>query len=157
MMQQLTEARNHLALFIGTFAWEVQRVVDAAASTATAETVVGFVPKAPGANASLAKTLRVYYLPAAALTADDTNYATITVSKYTAAGASKTTVATVTTTITAGSGDWVAFVPEEITLSATAANLILESGAILTYEVSKAGTGVALPAGKLVVVLTDTY
>jgi hypothetical protein len=43
----------------------------------------------------------------------------------------------------------------EITLSATAANLILESGAILTYEVAKASTGVVVPAGKLVVVLAD--
>lgn len=156
-MQILTYAKRILALFIGTFAWEVQRVVDAAAADATAETVVGYVPKAPGANASTAKVLRVYYLPGAALTAHDTDYATILVSKYTAAGASKTTVATITTKITGGSGNWTAFVPMEITLSATAANLILASGAILTYEVSKAGNGVALPAGKLVVVLTDTY
>lgn len=156
-MQILTYAKRIFALFFGTLVFEVQRVVDAAANTATAETIVGFVPKAPGANASRAKVLRVYYLPGGALTAHDTDYATITVSKYTAAGGSKTTVATITTAITGGSGDWVAFVPEEITLSATAANLILESGAILTYEVSKAGSGVALPAGKLVVVLTDTY
>lgn len=157
MLQFLTIARNALSLFFGTLVFEVQRVVDGAANTTTAETVVGFVPKAPGANSSRAKVLRVYYLPGAALTADDTDYATITVSKYTSAGGSKTTVATATTAITGGTGNWTAFVPMEITLSATAANLILQSGAMLTYEVAKAGSGVAIPAGKLVVVLTDTF
>lgn len=157
MLQFLTIARNALSLFFGTLVLEVQRVVDGAAGTTTAETVVGFVPQAPGANASKAKMLRVYYLPGAALTAHDANYATITVSRYTAAGGSKTTVATATTKITGGTGDWTAFVPVEIALSATPANLILESGSILTYEVAKAASGVAIPAGKLVVVLADTY
>lgn len=154
-MQILTIARRLLAFFVGTFCWEVQRVVDAAADTATAETIVGFVPDAPGSTTTKGKVLRVYYLPAAALTADDTDYATITVSKYTAAGGSKTTVASLTTEI--ANGDWTAFVPKEITLSATAANLILQSNAILTYEVAKEGSGVAIPAGKLVVVMTDVF
>jgi hypothetical protein len=154
-MQIMTYARRIFALFVGSFSWDVLRVVDGAAGTTTSETVVGYVRKAPGGNATPAKVLRVYYLPAASLTAHDTNYATITVSKYTAAGGSKTTVASATTAITGGTGNWTAFVPMEITLSATAANLILESGAILTYEVAKAASGVAIPAGKLVVVLTD--
>ncbi len=156
-MQILTYARRLFALFLGTFAFEVQRVVDAAASTTTAETVVGCIPQPPGGGTNRAKVTRVYYVPGAALTAHDTDYATITVSKYTAAGGSKTTVASITTKITGGSGDWTAFVPVELTLSATAADLVLESEAVLTYEVAKAASGVAIPAGKIVVVLSDVF
>lgn len=155
-MQIMTYARRIFAMFVGTHTFEVQRAVDGAANTTTAETVVGYAVRAPG-NATTSKVLKVLYLPGAALTADDTDYATITVSKYTAAGGSKTTVATATTAITGGTGNWTAFVPMEITLSATAANLILQSGAMLTYEVAKAGSGVAIPAGKLVVVIGDAY
>lgn len=158
-MQIMTYARRILALFIGPIAYEVARAQDAAAGTTTAETVVGCSIANPANPTGPSKVLRVYYVPAAGVTAHDSNYATITVSKYTAAGASKTTVATITTQTTGGggSGDWTALVPMEITLSSTLANRIVEPKATLTYEIAKASSGVQLPAGKLVVVLGDAY
>lgn len=144
-MQILTYARRIFSWFYGTSVFNVVRVVDALASTATAEIPVGVA-----VNAS--KIVKAYYLPGAALTADDTDYATITVSRYTAAGGSKTTIATVTTKITGGTGDWTAKVPVAITLSADNA---VAAGALITYEVAKEGSGVALPAGSLVLVLSD--
>lgn len=129
----------------GSLTFNVARAVDGAASTTTAEIAVGVSPRA-------GKLFRAYYLPSAGLTAHDTTYATITVSRYTAAGGSKTTIASMTTKITGGSGDWVAFVPEALTL---AADVALEAGAIITYEIAKASTGVAVPAGSLVLVVSD--
>lgn len=146
-MQILTYARRIFSWFYGTSVFNVVRVVDALASTATAEIPVGVA-----VNAS--KLVKAYYLPGAALTADDTDYATITVSRYTAAGGSKTTIASLTTETTAGGGtdDWTAKVPVALTLSASTD---IAAGALITYEVAKEGSGVALPAGSLVLVLSD--
>lgn len=105
--------------------------VDGAAGTTTAETIIG---RACGAM-PIGHTL--YLSPQAALTADNTNYATITISKRTA-GASKTTVATLTTQISGG-GSWVAFTPIEIPLTAAVA-----AGDTLQIEIAKAASGVAV-------------
>lgn len=154
-MQILTYAKRIFALFFGAVVYEVARAQDAAAGTTTAETVVGCSLVNPANPAGTSKILRAYYVPAAGVTAHDTDYATITVSKYTAAGASKTTLAQLTT-VTAN-GDWTALVPKEITLTATLANRILEPGAAITYEIAKAASGVQLPAGKVVVVVGDAF
>lgn len=146
-MQIMTYARRIFALFFGSLTYSVSRAQDAAASTTTAETVVG-------CSVQQGKLVRAYYVPAASLTASDTNYATITISRYTAAGGSKTTIASVTTMTTAsgGSGNWTAFVPVPIPLASDAA---LQAPATITYEVAKAGSGVQLPAGSLVLVASD--
>ncbi|MBK8260227.1 MAG: hypothetical protein IPK80_02695 [Nannocystis sp.] len=133
------------AIFFGALPFNIVRAVDGTAGTTTAEVAVGVAP-------NKSKLVKAYYLPGSALTANDTDYATITVSRYTAAGDSKTTIATVTTKITGGTGDWTAKVPVAITLSADNA---VAAGALITYEVAKAGSGVALPAGSLVLVLSD--
>ena len=93
----------------------------------------------------------VKFVPAAALTAHDTNYKTVTVSWRSAAGGAATVVATGTTKTSGGggSGNWTAFVP--VSLPVTAANATLPAGGQLTFLFSKAGTGVKLPAGTLVV------
>lgn len=146
-MQIMTYARRIFAFFFGSLVFNINRAQDAAAGTTTAETVVGCTVQS-------GKIVRAYYVPAAGLTANDTNYATITISRYTAAGGSKTTVAQITTQTTGGggTGNWTAFVPVPITLSS---NTSLEAGATLTYEVAKAASGVQLPAGSLVVIASD--
>lgn len=116
---------------------------DGAAGTATAETV------ACGTRNG-GRLLAVRFIPAAALTADNTNYATITVSRRNAAGGGKTTVASVTTQIT-GSGSWTAFVPVNVPVS----NDALEPGGTLTYEIAKAGTGVVVPVGSFEFIFSD--
>jgi len=144
-MQILTYARRIFAWFYGSLTFNVVRAVDGAAGTTTAEVAVGVSPQA-------GKLVKAYYVAAAGLTAHDTNYATITVSRYTAAGGSKTTIASITTQITGGSGNWTAFVPVPLTLAADNA---IPAGALITYEVAKAASGVALPAGSLVLVTSD--
>ena len=123
----------------------VERATDAAASTVTSETVVAGVPRRT-------RVLFAYYVPAAALTADNTNYATITVSARDAAGGNKTTIASRTTQIT-GSGNWTAWVPVPLTVTAVTSHVA--AGGTITYEVAKAGTGVQLPAGSVFLVVSD--
>jgi hypothetical protein len=120
--------------------------IDAAANTATAEHAIGHSPAAGTVRS-------VKYVPTAALTADNTNYATITVWKRDSAGANQTKVAEVTTQIT-GSGNWTAFAPVALTLQA-AANIALAAGSSLTVQIAKAGSGVQVPAGTLVVEMTS--
>ena len=144
-MQIMTYARRIFAYFLGSLAFNVPRAQDAAAGTTTAEAAVAM-------TVQKGKLVKAYYVPAGAVTAHDTNYATITISRYTAAGGSKTTVASITTKITGGSGNWTAFVPVEITLATDTA---LEAGACLTYEIAKAASGVQLPAGSLVLITSD--
>lgn len=149
------QIQRFLALFLGAFAFEVTRAQDAAAGTTTAETVVGCSIAHPANPTGKSKILRAYYVPAAGVTAHDTDYATITISKYTAAGGSKTTIASLSTVI--ASGDWTALVPKQITLTSTLADRVLEAGAAITYQIAKPGNGVQLPAGKLVVVVGDAF
>lgn len=116
------------------------KAVDGAANTTTAETVVGLVGRA-------AKVIGVRYAPAAALTADNTNNAVITVSKRATGGGSKTTIASITTNV--ASGNWTAWSPKDLVLTATAADLQVAANSEITFEIAKGGTGVAVPAGTL--------
>lgn len=109
------------------------KAADGAAGTTTAETMIGRV------SAAMPIGHMLYINPAAALTADDTNYATITVSKRTA-GASKTTVATAVTNV-AGTGSWTAWSPVGFALTAA-----VSAADTLQIEVAKAASGVQLPA-----------
>lgn len=110
----------------------VKTAADGAAGTTTSETIMGRC----AAGLPIGHTL--YLSPQAALTADNTNNATITISKRTA-GASKTTVATLTTNV--ASGNWVAFTPIAIPLTVAVA-----AGDTLQYEIAKAASGVVVPA-----------
>lgn len=76
-----------------------------------------------------------------AVTASDTLFATVTLSKRTAGGAA-TVIATQTTKITGGSGNVAQFVSMPLTLTATAVQLA--AGDSLTLAVAKASTGTAL-------------
>lgn len=113
-----------------------------AATDATTEVVIGTLPGPKGSN-----TIRTWRPVAArlaanaAVTAHDTNYATITFSCYTSAGATKTTIATITTKITGGTGDIAQFASKALTVSA----VTVPAGAVITFEVAKASAGVALP------------
>lgn len=123
--------------------------VDAAASTVTAETPFAYFDE-------YGKSVRkVVFVPAAALTADNANYATIIVRARTKLGALVSIVAQVTTQIT-GSGNWTARVPVTVplhdgTLALTVDNAKLDipANGFLTYEITKTGSGVAIPAGLL--------
>ncbi len=79
--------------------------------------------------------------PAAAITHDGTNITTYTLTRHTA-GATATTVATRAWDV----NDSAANTPESMTLSATAANLILAANDTLTIVKTHAASGLATPA-----------
>lgn len=88
----------------------------------------------------------VAFVPSAAITANATHCSTYTLTRYTA-GASGTTVATRSWAAT----DSVAETPEAMTLSATAANLLLTAADTLSVVKSVTGNGLVIPDGLLVI------
>lgn len=143
-----TAARVTAGYIDGAFAFEhLKTAADGSASTATSEVPLGMARRA-------SKVVAAYYIPASTLTADDTNHATLTISKRAADGGSKTTVASVSTTTT-GSGNFVAWVPVPLTVVAADASVTALSQ--LSFEITKPGSGVVVPIGKLVVYLSDNY
>lgn len=118
--------------------WQ-KAAADATAGTATAESLI---PRHPRKE----RVVGIEFVPAAALTANDTDYATLTVYKRAAAGGSQTALASITTKITGGSGNWTAFVAVDFGTIATPDLLV---GDNLTLAITKAGSGVAVPIGFL--------
>lgn len=120
---------------------------DAAASTTTAETLIGRVPHACTVSA-------IKLTGGAALTASDTTYATITIYARDTAGANQVTIATIVTKTTgsSGTGNWTAFKPVTWT---TIANGSLPADYVLSYAVAKASTGTQLPETQIDVVVTS--
>lgn len=88
----------------------------------------------------------VKLVPAAAITADGTNYSIYTLTRHTA-GASAAAVATRSWIAT----NSVAVTPEAMTLSGTAANLLLAAGDTLSIVKTVAASGLVIPACLLVV------
>jgi len=93
-----------------------------------------------------AQVVSAALVPAAAITADNTNYATYTLTRHTA-GASATTVATRAWSATNSA----AVTEEAMTLSGTAANLLLTAGDTLSIVKTVAASGLVIPACLLVV------
>lgn len=104
------------------------------AGTAAAETVIGYVKDA-------GKVVSIYLSTPVGVTADNTNNATFTVGRRTAGG-SRTTIGTLTTNV--AQGNLTAFSPVALTL--TAANVQLAAGDVLTLQLAKASSGVAIAA-----------
>lgn len=88
--------------------------------------------------------------PNAALVANDANYAGIGVSRRAASGGGSTLIASATTQITGGTGDWTAFEPVPLGLVASGA---LPAGHQLTLRTEKDGSKV-LPAFAIAVFFT---
>jgi hypothetical protein len=88
----------------------------------------------------------VKFVPSAAITANATHYSVYTLTRYTA-GATATSVATRSWAAT----DSVAETPEAMTLSATAANLLLAVDDSLAVVKTHGGNGLVIPDGLLVI------
>jgi hypothetical protein len=129
----LKDMRGHQQASVGLLA-------DGAASTTTAETAFYVHQGDTG------KVAAVRLIPSGAATADATTYATITVRKRNGQGGAASTIGTLLTNVAGGS--WVAFTTKSFT---GLTNTALVNGDVLTYEVSKASTGVQLPASRLIV------
>jgi hypothetical protein len=85
--------------------------------------------------------------PGAALTANDTNNATLTLGKADGAGGASTAVAALTTNT--ASGNWVADQFKNVPI--TAANAIVNDGQILTLKKTVAASGVAVPISHITI------
>lgn len=97
----------------------------------------------------------VTVIPFAALTAHDTNYKTVALKRRVAAGTA-TTIASVTTKITGGTGDWVALTPITLTLSSTAADLVVPTLGDLSLSLVHASAGVIVPVCSVTVEYYET-
>ena len=122
----------------------------ATAGTAVTESVIAQCDAPNGWKIISAK-----FVTPVAVVADNTDFCTVTVSKRTAAGAA-TIVATATTKAASMNGP-AAFVPGTLVNSATAANLLLASGDVLTVLVSKGGAGKAITAATSLAVMHVVY
>jgi hypothetical protein len=116
------------------------------AAQATAATTESFVIGEAQINATATE---VSIVPNAALTADATNNRTFTVTNTGQAGAGVVAVATLITNV--AGGNWVAFDEKLMTMSGTAANLVINAGDVLSCVETVGGTGVAHPAFQIVV------
>ncbi|WP_410676660.1 hypothetical protein [Amycolatopsis sp. cmx-4-68] len=90
------------------------------------------------------------WVPGAAVTANVTNFATISLRNRGAAGAGAVQPATPRSY---ASGNSVANVAESLALSSTATDLQPAAGDVLTVSIAHSGTGLAIPAGLLQVAL----
>jgi hypothetical protein len=86
----------------------------------------------------------VFIEPAAALTASDTNYATVVVARRDATGGNVATVASESTQAlgSGGTGNWTAF---SVVSLGSLSNTSLAEGQKLTVEITKTGLGVSVP------------
>lgn len=122
----------------------VKPIADAAAGTAYEWPFFSNL----GTNSIVVTSVRI--VPFAALTAHDTNYKTISLNRRLSA-ATAVAVATVTTKITGGTGDWVALTPITMTLSSTAADRIVATLEDLSLSLVHSASGVAVPVMALTV------
>lgn len=119
--------------------WNLPMILDAAAGT---DTVYASF-KAP----YRVQVIEAIICPTAALTAADATANTYTLGKSDGAGGSITTIASVVTNVAGGS--WVADTFKAMTLSATAANLLIADGQLVTLKKTHASTGTVNPASTL--------
>jgi ribose 5-phosphate isomerase RpiB len=136
----LLDGMNSTAFQLTSTAHDVQWFKESADSLQTTVTSERAVFTAP---AGITIT-DVFVEPAAAVTASDSNYATIVVSRRDATGGNKVTLASKTTQTSAsgGTGNWTAF--GSVSLGSLS-NATLVDGQKLTIEITKSGLGVTLP------------
>lgn len=93
------------------------------------------------------------YVPDGTATAHNTNYATMRVFSGAGNAAATTVVANVATTPSGAANSMAAGVPFALTLQSAAVDI--DAGETLAFDIVKAGTGVAVPAGHLVIYYRD--
>lgn len=138
--------QDRMALLLSRETHPFELAADGAGSTTVAEKPVFVVPTHE-ANGIKVKGIR--YTPRAAVTASDSDYATLTIAWRDGLGGGSTTVGTLLTKVTGGTGNMTAFVPYGFTLQADA-NLTVPAGGVLTFTQAKAGgSGVQLPVANV--------
>ena len=143
---------NTPIIWPGPIAWLVARATIAANAAGGARHSVPLDGSASATTPEVAMTrdelhglvTTVTITPNASLTANDTNSATITISKRDGAGGAPVTMATLTTNT--ASGNWNAFQPKAFVLSTVPGALNLLETDVVTVSIAKNGTGVVVPA-----------
>ena len=118
----------------------VSLAADGSAGAATAE--VPFYVH----TGDTAKVAAIKLVPAGAATADATNTASVIVRKRNGLGGAASTIGTLITNVAGGA--WAAFTTKSF---ASLTNTTIALGDVLTYEITKAGSGVQLPLSRLLV------
>lgn len=124
------------------------KVADALASTTYAQQPFGINPF----GTATVNSVNVTCL--AGLTADNTNYATLTLTHYLTsgvAGAYNIVSQTTQTTGSGGTGNWTTVVPVNLTLASS----VLTSRGMLAFAIAKTGTGVLINQFVLEVFITE--
>lgn len=122
-------------------------IADAMAADTTTEYTALQVPYA-------GKLVSVKFVSTGTATADASNNATVTLKKYAAAGGAGVSIATYTSDVAGGS--IAAQTQKSMTLTSTAADLLIAAGDNITVAVAKTGTGVALPKFVVIVEVEET-
>lgn len=136
----------------------VKELDDGAAGTAADLPV--FVVPAHLTNGIEVKSVS-YCCDATGIAADNTDFATVGVSKRDGAGGSATVIAELSTdgngtdALGGAGAAVVAFVPRACTLSGTLATRSLAAGNVLTLVITKGGAGKVVPAGVVTVVYDE--
>ncbi len=123
---------------------------DAAAATDTSETGVFY----NGTGGTITVLSARYVCGNTGITAGDTHYSTMTLSKRDAAGANSTSLATATTQTT-GMGTLTVGQSAAFTLTATTANLKVVAGGTLNYARTHTMNGLVIPGGVIVIQYTE--
>lgn len=89
----------------------------------------------------------IWYVPTSALTANETNNATLKIWRRTSTGVSQTLVASLTTDI----ANWTAHHAVVLTLSEST----ISSNYVYSFEITKAGSGVVVPKGTIIMQLSQ--
>ena len=91
--------------------------------------------------------VQVQFIPSTAITANATNFSTLTIQNKGTSGLSGTTVMA---SRAWSAGNSVLSTPENFALSGTAANLEVQAGDVLQIVQTHGGTGLIIPAGSFV-------
>lgn len=102
---------------------------------------------------SAGRILGAWIQPQATLTAHDTNYATVNVVSADNAAGAAVVMASQTTKITGGSGNWAVGIKEALTVTSTVAERSFAKGAVLGFSIAKASSGVAVPICSITVLV----
>jgi hypothetical protein len=143
------------ALYATAFSVAISKAADGAAATTTANTFM-FCNETPYPMYILSAS---YVSPAGTITADNTNFATISVLTDNAAAGAPAAAGQRSTTVAApGTGNVAAAIKTDLITSGTLTTAnstarILAAGANLWFAIAKGGTGVVVPAGTITVTL----
>lgn len=129
----------------------VKDTVDAMITDALTERVSHYMVPAHVLNG--VEVVSATVLPTSALTANDTNFATITLSKNDGAGGARTAFATLLTNV--AGGNWVAFSNKAMTVNTTLATRTIAVGGQVTVTVEKAAAGIQTGILTIVMVVKE--